>query len=78
MSKRKIRAKSKCKYDQIKLDNTGQAENHLVKLQQQDHAGPAGVVKGHQEDAEHPGTAADKSRDHAQKAMFLIIHHTVS
>lgn len=51
---------------------------HLVELHQQDHAGPAGVVKGQQEDAEHPGRAADQGRDHAPQALLLIMQHTMS
>lgn len=51
------------------------AAGHLVELQQQDQAGPAGVIEGQQEDAEQPGRAADQGGDHAPQALLLIMHH---
>lgn len=53
------------------------ADTHLVELQQQRGAGPAGVVEGQQEDAEQPGGAADQGRDHAPQALLRVMHHAV-
>lgn len=53
-------------------------EGNLVELQQQDQAGPAGVIKGHQEDAEQPGGAVDEARDDAQQSLLLITQHTAN
>lgn len=57
--------------------NRLQADSHLVQLQQQDGARPAGVIEGQQEDAEQPGRAADQGRDNAPHALLLIMQHTV-
>lgn len=51
---------------------------YLVELQQQKSAGPAGVVKGEQEDAEHPRGAGDYGWDHAPQPLVLIMHLTAS
>lgn len=53
-------------------------EGNLVELQQQDQAGPAGVIEGQQENAEQPGRAADQSGDHAPQALLLVMQHTMS
>lgn len=51
---------------------------HLVQLQHQDQAGPAGVIEGQQEDGEHPGGAADQAGDDAPQALLLVMQHTVN
>lgn len=58
--------------------NTLQTASHLVELQQQDQAGPAGVIQGQQEDAKHPGRTADQGGDRAPQALLLVMQRTVS
>lgn len=58
-------------------DTPTAAATHLVELQQQRGAGPAGVIEGQQEDAEQPGGAADQGRDHAPQALLRVMHHAV-
>lgn len=61
-------------------EGTAKTENtvHLVQLQYQDRGGPAGVIEGQQEHAEHPGRAADQAGDDAPQALLLVTQHTVS
>lgn len=46
---------------------------HLVELQQQGGAGPAGEVEGLQEDAEQPGGAAHQGGQRPPQALLLIV-----
>ncbi|TNN58959.1 hypothetical protein EYF80_030872 [Liparis tanakae] len=50
---------------------------HLVELQHQDQAGPAGVIEGQQEDNEQPGGAADQGGDHAPHALLLVMQRAM-
>lgn len=59
-------------------DDETRVDRHLVKLQHEGQAGPAGVVEGQQEDAEHPGRTAHQAGDHAPQALLLIVQLTVS
>lgn len=65
-------------WEHCEVSNRLHAASHLVELQQQDQARPAGVIEGQQEDAEHPGRTADQGRDHVPQAPRLIMQHTVS
>lgn len=53
-------------------------ERNLVKLQQQYHGRPGGVVKGQEEDTEHPGRAADQIGENAPESQLLVMQRAVT